>query len=292
MKQIWPACLGLLFTTHCEARLGDAHKISPIQHAQACGDSKPLSFDVVAPINGTPPYPAVLLVHGGGWSSGGREHYHQLQTNLAALGLVTVNIDYRLLPEARFPTQIGDVKCAVRWLRHEARRYRVNSERIAAIGGSAGAHLVGLLGTTPGRWENMGGYSGESSQIRCMVLHGGPTDLLYGAQTLNPAVSRQKKQLALLHNFLGVSVEQSPEQYRSASPYYQATQQTPPTLLIHGQKDEVVPVNQSIRMAARLSELGIPHETLIIPDAGHSDFGKHDIEARDRLLGFLWQCLN
>lgn len=291
LKRFGIGIIGLLLASPGFARLGETHLISHRQTYQACGESNSLAFDVVSPTSGTPPYPAVVMVHGGGWSGGDRSHYYGLQNNLAKLGIATISIDYRLLPKARFPTQIGDVKCAVRWLRHEADRLKVNPERIAAIGGSAGAHLVGLLGTTPGRWENIGGYQEQTSQIRCMVLHGGPYDLLYGAAELNDNIPRQKRQLLLLQQFLGDTADRSPETYMTASPLYQATKATPPTLLLHGQQDDVVPAQQTQRFAQRLNDLGTPHDTLIIPGAGHSDFGNYTLQVRDKLLGFLSQCL-
>jgi hypothetical protein len=119
-----------------------------ITYGTAAGQA--LLLDLAKPKEGAGPFPALVLVHGGGWAAGDRSAYHAPMLAWAKLGIVCVSVDYRLAPQFKFPCQIEDVKCAVRWMRANAGKYHVDGDRIGALGGSAGAHLVALLGTTSG----------------------------------------------------------------------------------------------------------------------------------------------
>ncbi len=108
-----------------------------------------LALDLYRP-DGDGPFPAILIVHGGGWESGDRQMERPLAKRLAALGYVTAPADYRLGEAGRFPTALHDLKSAVRWLREQAREQRIDPDRIAAVGASSGGQLVALLGATNG----------------------------------------------------------------------------------------------------------------------------------------------
>lgn len=141
-----------------------------------------LLLDLAKPKSGKGPFPAIVIVHGRGWSSGSRVDYLPVMLPLSAARYVCITVDYRLLPKHRFPDQIENVKCAVRWLRTNAEKHNVDPDRNGAIGGSAGAHLTALLGTTGqiDAWNQSGGSLGHSSAIRMMICQGLPADLRMG----------------------------------------------------------------------------------------------------------------
>jgi acetyl esterase/lipase len=142
------------------------------------GGNVDLKLDLAMPNQGNGPFPAVVCVHGGGWKAGNRQQLEKTIEGLAARGHVGVTISYRLTPTAQFPAQIEDCKAAVRWLRANAAMYHVNSERIGALGFSAGGHLVCLLGTTDKNdgLEGQGGNPDQSSRVQAVVSFFGPTD--------------------------------------------------------------------------------------------------------------------
>src|SRR5690606_12661879 len=118
----------------------------------------------------------------GGWRNGDKSKFRALAQQLAARGFVTMAIEYRLAGEARFPAAIHDCNAAVRYLRANAEKYRVDPQRIGALGGSAGAHLVGLMAAAPHveALQGEGGNPGVSSEIQAAVVMAGPMDLVTG----------------------------------------------------------------------------------------------------------------
>jgi acetyl esterase/lipase len=258
------------------------------------GDGQPLVLDLAQPKGGTGPYPALVFVHGGGWSAGDRGGYRDLMMGWAKFGIVCVTIDYRLVPKYRFPAQIEDVKCAVRWVRANAAKYHVDPQRIGAVGGSAGAHLVGLLGTTSGsgKWEGTGGNPEQSSAIQMMICHGTPSDLLMGYEhTVTQREPEGSSARGMLTAFLGGTPEQVKEAYLDASPIQHVTKATPPTLLLHGANDTLVLPEQAEVFAAALEKAGVPVELVKMEGAGHGDFGTQPDKVLARLAEFLKKYL-
>ncbi|MCE9564575.1 MAG: alpha/beta hydrolase [Planctomycetes bacterium] len=138
-----------------------------------------LKLDLTMPKEGDGPFPAVVVIHGGGWSAGDRGQGAFIAELQAQAGYVAATIDYRLAPAHRFPAQIEDCKASVRWLRANAKKYKIDPERIGAIGFSAGGHLACLLGTTTkdDGFDGDGGSAEQSSAVRAVVSVAGPTDL-------------------------------------------------------------------------------------------------------------------
>ena len=129
------------------------------------------------------PAPAAVYVHGGSWVSGdydtGGFIINRIGPALAARGFVVVSLNYRLGPHDHWPAQIVDVKCAIRYLRANARRFHIDPNAIGAWGQSAGGHLVALLGTAgPSAGWDVGAYRNESSGVQAVVDMAGPSDLL------------------------------------------------------------------------------------------------------------------
>jgi acetyl esterase/lipase len=266
--------------------------LSAIQFGE--GDGQPLLLDLAQPKAGAGPYPALVFVHGGGWGAGDRSAYRGLMMEWAKFGLVCVTVEYRLTPKYHFPSQLEDVKCAVRWLRANAAKYHVDAKRVGAIGGSAGAHLVGMLGTTSGsgKWEGTGGNADQSSAIQMMICHGTPSDLLMAYEHTGQQQPQEGSAArGMLTAFLGGMPDQVKAAYLDASPVQHVSKTTPPTLLLHGVVDPLVLLEQAEVFAAALEKAGVPVELVRMEGAGHSDFGKEPEKVFARVGEFLKKYL-
>ncbi len=140
------------------------------------GGDRDLHADLAWPKNATAPMPAIIRIHGGGWI-GGSYHWQGGIEDFERHGYFAATIEYRLDNVAKWPAQIQDCKCAVRWLRANAAKYNVDPNRIGVMGDSAGGHLVACLDTmTDKSLEGDGGYAGVSSAVQAVVDYFGPTD--------------------------------------------------------------------------------------------------------------------
>jgi len=234
------------------------------------GGGKPLLMNVArARRPGSEPLPAVLWAHGGGWKAGSKDGHTDKLIHLATNGFVSASIDYRLSGEAPFPAAIEDCKCAVRFLRANAAKYGINPARIGAWGGSAGDHLVELLGVTTeeDKLEGSGGWSGGSSRVQAVCSWYGPADLanLNGEKEWD----KVKENSEGIVRFLGGKLSEKPELYKQASPISHVSPDDPPFLLMHGDQDTTVPVWQSEVMAKALKSKGVPVELIVVTNAGH-----------------------
>jgi acetyl esterase/lipase len=204
--------------------------------------------------------PAVLIIHGGGWTGGKRDagREQNIGTNLALRGYVGMSIDYTLATtnQPTWPQNLYDCKTAIRWLRKNAERLRVDPQHIGVIGGSAGGHLAAMVALTqPGDGLDPKGPYGEySCKVNCGVDVYGIADF------------------ATYHDvtMLGKTFAEAPELYRQASPITYVRGNSVPLLIIHGTADTTVSVKQSEKLAAALEKNGVEHELVIIPDAPHT----------------------
>ena len=209
--------------------------------------------------------PAVVAVHGGGWQGGDKTGYAVLCTRLAARGYVAVTINYRLTDVAQWPAQIEDCKAAVRWVRANAREYHIDPKHIGALGGSAGGHLVALMGCADAKagLEGKGGNPKQSSRVQAVVSYFGPHDFTTGAVTILPAAANPVNKL------MGGTYREKPKEYKAASPITYVSKDDPPFLLIHGDKDQLVPLRQSEQMLAALKKVGVEADLIVVKNAGH-----------------------
>jgi acetyl esterase/lipase len=212
------------------------------------GGGESLKLDLYAPSHQSGPVPAVVFIHGGAWSGGCKEDLTGSARAFAARGYVTVTVNYRLAPRHKWPAQIHDVKCAVRWLRANADRYHIDPDCIAASGNSAGGHLALLLGLTGPHdgFEGEGGHATQSSSVRAVVNLAGPTDLTRPGWS--PIIEN------MIANWLGGSPKEAPTAYWGASPVSYARPGAPPVLTIHGTEDPVVPYEQARLLDTALHE--------------------------------------
>ncbi len=223
-----------------------------------------LKLDLAMPKEGDGPFPAVVCVHGGGWVGGDRKQMAATVQVLARRGFVAVTPDYRTAPAHRFPAQLEDCKAAVRWLRANAAKYKVNPDRIGAVGFSAGGHLACLLGVTDkgNGLEGTGGNPDVSSRVQAVVSFFGPTDLT--VKFWGPTAEREN-----LVPLLGGTLADKPEAYRKASPMSYAGANAPPFLFFHGSADRTVPPQQSYDLAARLRAAGVEARVITVEGEGH-----------------------
>ena len=200
---------------------------------------------------------AILLLHGGGWMNGDRAQLRGYGIQLARYGFVCVCPEYRLSGESTWPAQVHDVKAALRWLRANAGRLGVDATRISVSGNSAGAHLALMLGALrDGELEGEGGHAGVSTQCAAVVAIYPPTQL---------RVTHPDDPIGRL---LGGNVAREVED--QASPLAYARADFPPTMLVHGNADSIVPVQASLEMYSALAKAGAAVEMHIYDGVPHA----------------------
>jgi acetyl esterase/lipase len=228
----------------------------------------------------------IVWVHGGAWRSGSKES--------PPLGLLSENfaiasLDFRLSTEAAFPAPVHDIKAGIRYLRAQAKKYGYRSDKIVIWGSSSGGHLAALVGTTNKDAElegKEGSWLSESSSVQAIVDFYGPTNfqtILY--QSTPHGISVRAPALELL---LGKPVEQVPDLAKKASPVFQVDASDPPILIVHGDQDNQVPVNQSLELMAAYKKLGLRWQMEIVPGAGHGD----GVYYKEDFLGVVTKFLN
>ncbi len=231
-------------------------------------EGKALTLDLARPKTGAGPFPAIVCIHGGGWREGYKREFLGAIFSLAQQGYVAASINYRLAPEAHFPSQIQEVKSAIRYLRSRAGDLRLDPERIGVLGGSAGAHLALLVGTTNDQaFPPVGEFPDISSAVQAVVSLAGPTDLTRRF----PGASE-----AMIRDFIGKDRADAPGAYEQAGPLRHVSRAAAPVMAIHGTKDELVPYEQSTALVAALKKAGVEAELFSIPDGGHGGGGKSE----------------
>ena len=232
--------------------------------------------------------PAILCVVGGGWRSTAKEGYVEAGTGLAQGGFIAAAITYRTSTEVIAPGNVHDCKAAVRWLRANAATYGIDSTRIGALGGSAGAHLVSLLGTTNGRQEleGNGGNPAQSSAVQAVCEFCAPIDLTLGAQ---PELRKKYSVLyECVEDYLGGSVEKRMDLAKSVSPLRYVSPASAPTLIIHGDADDIVSVEESIVFYNALKKAGVDATLHVAKGATHdltwSTYGNQVVAFFRRIL--------
>jgi acetyl esterase/lipase len=202
---------------------------------------------------------AVVLIHGGGWTSFDKSTMRTMGRFLARSGFVAFAVDYRLLhgSENRWPAQLDDVQRAVRWIRANAAKYRVDPDHIGAFGHSAGAQLAALLGLEDTRDNSDPALARYSSRVQAVVDVSGPTDF---TQHHDPDDD------AFLSNFFGGDYAQHSKVWQEASPAFHVDRNDPPFLIVHGTQDAEVPMAQSQELADKLKQAGVPVKFVTVDD--------------------------
>lgn len=241
-------------------------------------DNQHLQLDLARPKTGDGPFPAVVCIHGGGFRAGKREGYDNLIVKLAEQGFVAVTVSYRLAPKYKFPAAIHDTKAAIRWVRANAEKYKIDPARVGVTGGSAGGHLAQFLAVTADvkEFEGDGGNPTQSSRVNCVVNVYGPSDF-------TKSYGKSVDAAEVLPLWLGGNLETARPAHVRSSPLNWVTPNAAPTLCIHGTDDKYVAHEQAVWMVDRLKACGVEAELLTLEGAGHGFKGK-DAETADKAL--------
>ncbi len=217
--------------------------------------------------------PLAIYIHGGAWTTGDKAEgvssgIKSAEANLFyQLGFAVAAINYRLCPKYIFPAQIEDCKLAVRYFRANADKLGIDPDKIGIWGGSAGGHLVALLGTS----DKSAGLDGPgleniSSKVQAVVDYFGPTDF---PELMKNNTNKNNPGIKTLEDFFGCNPYDCPETAEKASPVTYVSSDDPPILMIHGNKDVVVPYSQSTVFAKKLVAVGNPCALIKVKNAGH-----------------------
>jgi acetyl esterase len=244
-----PRCLFAFFVI---SALASASDIRDVTYREV--DGVHLTLDVHVP-DGSGLFPAAILVHGGGWVAGDKQQYiTYLFQPLSDAGFAWFSINYRLAPQFKFPSDAEDVEQAVRWVKANAAKYRVDPDRIALIGESAGGHLVSYVGARqqPG------------TRVAAVVSMYGVHDFISAAIAWKPIPT----EILQLFGVSAVDADSAPRLIK-ASPVTYIKKDMPPFLLMHGSKDEDVPYQQSVEMCAKMRQAGARCELITLEGAPH-----------------------
>lgn len=223
-------------------------------YARSCGED--LSLELYHPPH-TIPAPVVLVIHGGSWQSGSRLELDPLSRYLAGRGYFVASIDYGLAPRTRFPGPVENVRDALAHLKRRSKELGLDMSRVAVLGRSAGAQIALAAAHDP---EPMPGLKGA-------VVFYGPNDMHLAWRV--PGPKRVIDTRTLLRQYLGGSPAEFPDVYDAASPLLRVGKRSPPTLMIHGGRDELVWPLHEYRLSAKLKAAGVPHYFLNMPWATH-----------------------
>jgi acetyl esterase/lipase len=230
-----------------------------------------LKIDLARPAEGDGPFPAVLVIHGGGWRAGDKSGHRGLIAEFARKGYVAASPQYRFAPKDRFPAQVHDVKAAVRWLKAHAKELKLDPDRIGAMGFSAGGHLSMMLGVT-GPDDGLEGDASDdapNTKIRAVVNYFGPTD--FNATDIPEATQ------PIIKEFLGGTPREKPEAATKASPLTFVSRGDAPILTFQGTKDPLVPHSQATKLANAMTAAGVPGRVDLLVGAGHG-WGGDDLK--------------
>jgi len=210
--------------------------------------------------------PLVVWIHGGAWQAGSKDNCPAVF--LTAKGYALASINYRLSQHAVFPAQIEDCKAAIRWLRANAAKYHLDPDHIGAWGSSAGGHLVAMLGTTANvkELEGKSGNLDQSSRVQCVVDWFGPTDMT----TMGRQANKPDTPVARL---IGGPLQENQMKARKASPLTYVSKDSAPFLIMHGDQDNTVPLNQSEVLAEALKKAGVEVMLVVVKGNGHGGPG-------------------
>jgi acetyl esterase/lipase len=229
--------------------------------------------------------PLIVYLHGGGWSSGDKTQYPEF---LLASGYAVASVDFRSSKDARFPANVQDIKAAIRFLRAKAQEHGYRTGRIAVTGVSSGGHLAALVGTTNGVAElegSVGEHRRESSAVQAIVSWYGASNLATILEQSTPFGFNVRE--PALQQLLGGLPEGVPALAKLASPVAHVAAGDPPALLMHGNQDRQMPVNQLLELEAAYRRHQLAVETLILDGAGHGDGAFMAGEPAQRAVEFL-----
>lgn len=229
-------------------------------------------LDLYLPEKREGPLPLILWVHGGGWQSGSKDQCLPLRQGFVERGYAVASIGYRLSGDAVFPAQIEDCKAAVRWLRVHAKEYHLDPQRFGAWGSSAGGHLAALLGTSGDiKAFEAGAHLDQSSRVQAVCDYYGPTDFAVFVTT--SGYEHHARVDSPESKLIGGAVLDNKEEAARANSIQYVSGDDPPFLIVHGDADATVPINQSQLLFEALKNKGASVHFHTIKGAGHGGPG-------------------
>ncbi|MGA2053062.1 MAG: alpha/beta hydrolase [Opitutales bacterium] len=216
-----------------------------------------LKLDADIP-DGPGPFPAAILVHGGGWSGGNKStEISPLFAPLTKARIAWFSVDYRLAPQFRYPACVEDVETAVRWVKAHAAQFHIDPARLALVGESAGGEIVDMVAVraTPATHvAAVVAFYAPCDNIADTQRRGGPSKSMQQLLGIPPGLPMSNTTLQALHD---------------VSPIFFVNKNLPPYLLVHGTADKSVPYQQSVQWQAKLLALGVPCDLITIKDGPH-----------------------
>lgn len=247
-------------------------------------DGKDLILDIYLPKGNASPA-LVVWVHGGAWQHGSKARVPMV---FVEKGYAVASLDFRQATEARFPAGVHDIKAAIRFLRAKANVYGYRTDRIAIAGESSGGHLAALVGVSNGDKElegTVGTYLNQSSDVQAIIDYYGASDLMTILKQSTPhGLSVRKPALDLL---LGGQPEEMKAVAEQASPVNYVDKNDPPLLLLHGDQDNQMPINQSHELDGKYQAAGLDVSFWVVHGAGHGGKVFMEGDQLDRALVFL-----
>jgi acetyl esterase/lipase len=230
--------------------------------------------------------PVIIWVHGGAWRAGSKDRVPV--TGLLDHGFAIASIDYRLSPVAEFPAQVHDIKAAIRFLRANGATYNFDPDHFVIAGSSAGGHLAALVGVSNdvvALEGSVGNNSSFSSNVQGIVSFYGATNLqTILSQSTPHGLSVRVPALQLL---LGGQPSEQQDLAKLASPVAHVDSTDPPLLLIHGDQDPQMPINQAHELHGKYKQLGLPVEFEVVHGGAHGGKQFFDNEMLDHVAEYL-----
>ncbi|MEI7421797.1 MAG: alpha/beta hydrolase [Prolixibacteraceae bacterium] len=226
-------------------------------------NGKSLQMDIYQPKGLTKPAPLLVFIHGGGWKGGQRSDYLVYLTHFAKLGYVTATVSYRLVGIAPYPACVEDIRDAVQFLYQNGEKYNYDPDRICLIGGSAGSHLAMLTGygwTRKDAPVDTTAVKGIQHKIKAVVEIYGPVDF----------TTEYARNHSLITGFLKHTYQEAPEIFVEASPITYVSKNSPPTLILQGTRDMLVPWTQAELLKKKLDSFGVPNVYCLVPGWPHT----------------------
>lgn len=237
------------------AMFASQKRITPVSYTYSAIGNQNLSLDRYTSTS-EGQRPCVIVVHGGSWKSGDNKQLPELNSYLAQNGYHVAAINYRLAPGSKSPAAVEDVRAAITFLKTKAAEWRIDTSQFILLGRSAGAQIA-----------LMASYTLNDPGIRGVIDFYGPTDMVWGYSIpSNPLIMNSRK---VMEDYLGGTYKEKPDNFLLSSPLLHVTDKSPPTLIIHGEKDVLVAYEHSIRLSNKLHQHSVKSYFLTIPWATH-----------------------